>query len=104
MRKLAALLVLAALALFMVAAQDRTTIIVSKEAGKLPQLAVPDFRGSGDAQKLMAPFNETLWNDLKSSGFFDLVPKSMMPAFIPQQPSDFQTPPPPGGRNQPQSG
>ena len=27
-------------------------------------MAVPDFRGSGDAQNLMGAFNQTLWDDL----------------------------------------
>jgi TolB protein len=62
--------------------------------GAPPRVAIPDLLGSGDAQKLMGAFNQTLWSDVDGSGLFDLVPKTMLPKFTPQQPSDFQTPPP----------
>ena len=65
-----------------------TQIPVTKEGG-IPVLAIPDFRGAGDAQKFMAAFNETLSADVRSSGFFKLVPKTSLPTFVPQQPSDF---------------
>ena len=66
-------------------------INVSKEGG-IPAIAIPDLRGAGDAQKFMAAFNETLSSDIKSSGRFKLVPKTSLPTFVPQQPSDFQQP------------
>ncbi len=83
-------------------AQD-AQITVSKNGYQTPNVAIPDFRGTGDAQKFMAAFNETLSGDVKASGQVKLVPKTSMPLFIPQQPSDFQTPPPVparGGRPQ----
>jgi TolB protein len=61
----------------------------------LPKIAIPDFRGAGDAQKFMAVFNQTLSDDVKGSGQLILISKSMMPSFTPQQPSDFVQPPPP---------
>ena len=70
------------------------TIKVSKEAG-IPAIAIPDLRGSGDAQKFMAAFNETLTADVRASGRFKIVPKTSLPTFVPQQPSDFQQPAPP---------
>ena len=107
MKKLAIIFGISAGALLLIHAQDRTTIKIT--GGTKPKLAVPDFRGSGDAQRLMAVFNQTLWTDLQNSGLFDLTPKTSMPLFIPQQPSDFQQPrePAPGRRGrqpQPQNG
>lgn len=81
-------------------------IPVARTEGVIPALAIPNFRGAGDAQKFMAAFNETLSGDVKASGQVKLVPKTSLPLFVPQQPSDFQSPPvapatPPRGR-QPQ--
>jgi len=80
-------------ALCLLTGQD-ATIKVSKEAG-IPAIAIPDLRGVGDAQKFMAAFNETLTADVKASGRFKIVPKTSLPTFVPQQPSDFQQPAPP---------
>jgi TolB protein len=60
-----------------------------------PRMAIVDFRGSGDAQKVVGAFNQTLWNDVENSGMFNMVSKSLYPAGFPQQPSDFQQPPAP---------
>ena len=102
MKKLIAFLGISAVAILAVRGQQNTRIIIT--GGGKPKLAVPDFRGAGDAQKFMAVFNETLWSDLENSSLFDLVPKTSMPLFVPQQPSDFQTPPPPptGRKSAPQ--
>jgi TolB protein len=80
-------------ALCLLTGQD-ATIKVSKEAG-IPAIAIPDMRGAGDAQKFMAAFNETLTADVRASGRFKIVPKTSLPTFVPQQPSDFQQPAPP---------
>lgn len=93
MKKAIAIVGLAGAALFVMQAQNTRILIVG---GGKPRLAVPDFRGGGDAQKYMNVFNQTLWSDLQNSGLFDLAPKTSMPLFIPQQPSDFQQPPAPG--------
>jgi TolB protein len=55
-----------------------------------PTIAVPDLRGSGDAQQFMGAFNSTLFNDLSGSGQLKLIPKTLYPVQVPQQPSDFR--------------
>ena len=98
--------------LLVLAAQDKDIRIIIQE-GQRPAMAIPDFRGSGAAQPLMGPFNQTLWADIEGAGLFKMVPKTLYPGSIPQQPSDFREPPPvtetPRGRNRseittPQSG
>jgi TolB protein len=74
--------------------QDRAQITITGKGG-IPKVAIPDLSGSADTQKFMAAFNETLWSDVHGAGIFDLVAKTSMPKFVPQQPSDFQSPPPP---------
>lgn len=71
------------------------TQIPVEKGGGIPVVAIPDFRGAGDAQKFMAAFNETLYSDVKGAGSVKLVSKSFLPSFTPQQPSDFQQPPSP---------
>jgi len=63
--------------------------------GTTTRIAIPDLRGSGAAQPLMNAFNETLYNDLDASGLFKIVPKTMYPLQVPQQPSDFREQPAP---------
>lgn len=58
--------------------------------GEKPSIAVPDFRGSGDAQNFMSAFNSTLFNDLQNSGQLKMIPKTLYPVQSPQQPSDFR--------------
>jgi len=95
MKKLLWLIVPASAALMVLAAQQRGDININiSKTGELPRIAIPDFRGAGDAQKFMAAFNETLAADVAASGQLKLVSKSMMPVFTPQQPSDFVTPAP----------
>ena len=53
-------------------------------------LAVTDMRGTGAAQPLMSVFNTTLYDDLKGSGLFSIVPKGVLPLNTPQQPTDFK--------------
>src|ERR1700678_319923 len=60
-------------------------------------IAIPDLRGAGDAQQFMAAFNRTLWGDIADSGIVSMAAKTLYPAFIPQQPADFQQPPAPAG-------
>ena len=66
---------------------------VSKEGR--PAIAIPDLRGTGEAQAFMATFNQTLWSDISGGGIFKMVPKTMYPTTIPQQPADFTLPAPP---------
>ena len=63
-----------------------------KGAAKSLSIAVPDFRGSGDAQNFMGVFNSTLFNDLSDSGQLKMIPKTLYPMQVPQQPSDFRPP------------
>jgi TolB protein len=58
-----------------------------------PKIAVPDFRGTGDAQTQMAVFNSTLWSELSGSGALQMVEKNLYPLNSPQQLTDFK----PGG-------
>jgi len=91
MKKFLLLAMVACTGLVGVLAQDA---VIRIEGGQRPAMAIPDLRGSGDAQGLMAAFNETLWGDVQGAGLFRMVPKTSYPASIPQQPSDFRTPPP----------
>jgi TolB protein len=78
---------------FLLAAQDYDFKgIITK--GERPAIAIPDFRGEGQVQGFMAAFNQTLQADVASAGLLKMVPKTMFPAAIPQQPSDFRQPPP----------
>ena len=82
------ILILAAVA-FIVAAQEIKGTI---SGGNKPRVAVTDFRGSGDAQRFMDGFNQTLWDELSGSGALTMVAKSVYPLNVPQQPKDFRPP------------
>src|SRR5258708_20596137 len=75
-----------------VPAQDVVIKIVGGD--KKPSIAVPDFRGAGDAAKYMNVFNQTLFSDIQDSGLFKMASKSLYPLVVPQQPSYFQQPGP----------
>src|SRR5580693_5525594 len=90
-----ALWLTAALALPLVLAAQQSDIYGRVVNGDRPVIAIPDLRGSGAAQPLMNAFNETLYNDLDASGLFKIVPKTMYPLQVPQQPSDFREQPAP---------
>src|SRR5947208_10165998 len=78
-------------ALLVLTAQDAKITISGGVFGKI---AIPQFRGAGDAQKFMDAFNETLTGDVRNSGRIEIVPRTSYPLFVPQQPSDFQQPTP----------
>src|ERR1700733_3108477 len=80
----------------LVGAQQISAPVVKN--GEKPSIAVPDFRGSGDAQQFMGVFNSTLFNDLAGSGQLKMIPKTLYPTQVPQQPSDFR--PPVNGQSQ----
>ncbi len=105
MKKLVSLAVAAAGLLFLLHAQQRTDIEgeVVKVHGKIPVIALPDLKGSGEAQAFMAAFNQTLLADVTSSGVVKVAPKTLYPLMVPQQPSDFVQPPPPQADNNPRS-
>ena len=60
----------AAATLAILAAQQTDFTGLIKSGGAGPSLAVPDFRGDGQAQSFMTVFNQTLWNDLDSGGIW----------------------------------
>jgi|SRR5579871_1713505 len=91
MKRLILFLLAASGGLLMLMAQDIKIIL---KGDTKPAVAVPDFRGSGAAQAWMPAFNETLWGDLSSSASIKLIPKTMYPTSVPQQPTDFRQPPP----------
>jgi TolB protein len=91
MRRLVWLAIALMGAWLVVMAQDVTIIL---RQGERPAMAIPDFRGTGDAQNYMGAFNQTLWADVDGAGLFKMVPKTMYPTAVPQQPSDFRQPPP----------
>ena len=82
------ILMIAALVCLTTAQEIKGTI----SGGTKPRIGVPDFRGSGDAQRFMDGFNQTLWNELSGSGALTMVAKSVYPLNIPQQPKDFRPP------------
>jgi TolB protein len=86
------LAVLAAIALVAVAIAQQSDVLIKIQRQQRAAIALPDFRGSGDAQKFMDAFNQTLSGDLDSSGLFRMVPKTMFPVEIPQRPQDFVPP------------
>ena len=50
------------------------------KTGEKPTIAVPDFRGTGDAQNFMGVFNSTLFNELSGSGQLKMIAKTLVPA------------------------
>jgi TolB protein len=77
---------------------DISGVITTSER---PAIAVPDFRGSGDAQGVMGPFNQTLWDSLSGSGALKMAAKSLYPLEVPQRPQDFRPPLAPARRGAP---
>jgi TolB protein len=82
--------------IWLIAAAAAASLLVSAQInlgnitnGEKPTIAIPEFRGSGDAQALMGTFNSTLRGDIAGSGFLKIAPPTMYPSFVPQQPSDF---------------
>jgi len=63
--------------------------------GQKPTIALPNLKGSGDAQRFMAAFNQTLTDDIQGSGYVKVAPKTSYPLNVPNQPSDLMAAPPP---------
>jgi TolB protein len=84
---------LAAVSAWKLSAQQTSDIsgVISQDYQK-PAIAVPDFRGSGGAEKYMDTFNKELWDELSDAGVLKMVAKSLYPLAVPQQPSDFKPP------------
>jgi TolB protein len=73
-------------------------IISRITGGQQPVIAIPDFRGGGEAQPWMQLFNLTLYEEIANAGLFKISPKSFYPLQAPQQPQDWRAPV--GGRSQ----
>jgi TolB protein len=73
-------------------------IISRITGGQQPTIAIPDFRGAGEAQPWMQLFNLTLFDEVSSAGLFRMAPKSFYPLQVPQAPQDWKAPV--GGRSQ----
>lgn len=71
---------------------------ITGQGGKTPVIALPDFRGTGEAQGLMNVFNAKLFQEIESSGALKIAPKGMYPLTVPQQPEDFKPPMKSAGR------
>jgi TolB protein len=72
-------------------------IKVVLSGGQQATIALPDFLGAGDAAKWMAVFNQTLFEEIFTSGIFKVAPKSFYPLTVPQRPLDWK--PPVNGRS-----
>ena len=71
---------------------QQSDISLRIQTGERPSIAVPDFRGAGDAQRVMDGFNATLWSELEGSGALQMKSKSLYPLEVPQRPQDFRPP------------
>jgi TolB protein len=90
MMKTAVILAVGLLAVILVLAAPQEGIKIELNKSGAIALAVSDMRGTGAAQPLMNVFNSTLYDDLKGSGLFKLIPKGVLPLNAPQQPRDFK--------------
>lgn len=89
LRETVAAFCLAALA-FVAHAQETDRVVIKILSPTRPAMAIPDFRGAGDAAQYMDVFNRTLWSELEDSGRLAIVPKSLYPLRPPQRPEDFR--------------
>ncbi|MBZ5605413.1 MAG: hypothetical protein LAO79_24205 [Acidobacteriia bacterium] len=71
---------------------QQADINIKVVSGEKPAIAVTDFRGSGDAQRYMDTFNQTLWDELSGAGILKMIAKSVYPLTVPQRPQDFHPP------------
>lgn len=77
-------------ALWLLVAQQKSDMIINLIGGQRPVIAIPDFRGSGEAQQYMGVFNQTLYSEIDNSGVFKVVSSSMLPRMHPQVPQDVK--------------
>src|SRR5919112_2982307 len=70
-------------------AQNRILIELTGQGGK-GVIAIPEFRGTGEAQAHMATFNQTLWDEINQSGLFRMAPRTSYPLQTPQRPQDIR--------------
>ncbi len=67
-----------------------------------PTIALPDLRGTGEAQALMNGLNAKLFSEIEQAAVLKIAPKGLYPLSVPQQPTDFK-PPTVGPNRQPLS-
>lgn len=77
--------------LALLAQQPDIRLTITGERGKI-RIAAPEFPGAGVKADVLQAFNSTLWNDLESSGVFEMASKSFYPTETPQKPEDFKPP------------
>jgi len=65
---------------------------INATLGAKPVIALPDFRGNGEAQAFMNTFNARLYSEIESSGALTIAPKGLYPLQVPRQPEDFKPP------------
>jgi len=82
-----------ALTLGVLLGQNNIVMDIVKQGGK-GAIALPELRGSGEAQRYMATFNQTLYDEIDQSGLFRIVPRTSYPLAVPQRPQDFRPPQP----------
>ncbi len=88
------LIFLTAVGALLLTGQNPVDISGIIKEGQKTAIAVPDFRGAGDAQNVMNAFNVTVWSELDGSGILKMIGKTYYPLQLPQQPSDFKPPTP----------
>jgi TolB protein len=76
--------------LLLPAGAQQSDIVIKLTGGQQPVIALPDLRGSGDAQTHMGAFNRTLYDEIESSSVLKIAAKSTYPIQIPQRPQDFR--------------
>ena len=86
------LALLACMAAVLAGQQNRSDIVATITTAERPAMAVMDFRGTGDAQRLMDGFNATLWDEISNAGILKMVSKTVYPLDTPQRPQDFKAP------------
>jgi TolB protein len=91
MKRRTALLTIPALGLPVAFGQNIVGEIVK---GDRAVIAIPDFRGTGDAAPWMNLFNQTVFDEIFNSAVLKISPKSFYPTRVPQQPQDFRQPVP----------
>ncbi|MBC7927558.1 MAG: PD40 domain-containing protein [Bryobacteraceae bacterium] len=87
-KSLSIVLSLSLISIAALVAQDSIVITLIDKGGK-GAMAVPEFRGSAEAQTLMSVFNTNLWDELEGSGLFRMVPRTSYPLNVPQRPEDW---------------
>jgi TolB protein len=90
MKTLLTFFVLALLAVIFPASAQQSDIKVILSGDNQPVIALPDLRGTGEAQAHMETFNRKLYEEIESSSVLKIAAKSTYPLQTPQRPQDFR--------------